>query len=509
MSEEMVNLFGSGSDNSNDNNMSSPERGSDTNEQQGDNDGPHEEMQSTQSQMQDLFGAESDASKDSSDSAASSDERNAAEPKGSPDVNSDEPKEENSDEEGRDPPQQASSDSDSDMGIGRNKSSTGVGASAAPTTQDLFGEDVSSDEETQDKPSTSFRPDISPLSGDEDSMRFSERRIPSPSKDKEDEEEEDEGLSISIELPRCNISLGKELYFVKLPNFLSVDTKPFDSNYYEDISSDEDEILDEEGRARLKLKVENTIRWRYSKDKDGEEIKESNCRFVRWSDGSLSMHLGNEVFDVFKMKVDGEQNHLFVQQGTGLQAQAVFKNKLSFRPHSTTSQTHRKMTQSIADRMNKAQKVKMMPAMEKDPESQRESALKKEDERLRAANRRESQQRRMREKSHLKGLSSGYLNDNDDDDGYENSIAAIKADYKNKKRRPLDIYDDDEDEESEDSAKEDRLRKAKQLNDDDEDDDGDEFDADTRRKRDELATRKKKAGRKIIESDEDSDAESD
>ena len=44
--------------------------------------------------------------------------------------------------------------------------------------------------------------------------------------------------------------------------------------------------------------MENTIRWRYSKDKDGEEIKESNCRFVRWSDGSLSMHLGNEVFDV-------------------------------------------------------------------------------------------------------------------------------------------------------------------------------------------------------------------
>lgn len=63
-------------------------------------------------------------------------------------------------------------------------------------------------------------------------------------------------------------------------------------------------------------------------------------------------------------------------KGTGLQAQAVFKNKLSFRPHSTASQTHRKMTMSIAERMNKAQKVKMMPAMERDPESQRENALK-------------------------------------------------------------------------------------------------------------------------------------
>lgn len=34
-----------------------------------------------------------------------------------------------------------------------------------------------------------------------------------------------------------------------------MDTKPFDPNFYEDVSSDEDEIHDEEGRARLKLKV--------------------------------------------------------------------------------------------------------------------------------------------------------------------------------------------------------------------------------------------------------------
>ena len=41
--------------------------------------------------------------------------------------------------------------------------------------------------------------------------------------------------------------------------------------------------------------------------------------------------------------------------GTGLQGQAVFQSKLTFRPHSTDSQTHRKMTLSIADRFSKAQ----------------------------------------------------------------------------------------------------------------------------------------------------------
>ena len=60
--------------------------------------------------------------------------------------------------------------------------------------------------------------------------------------------------------------------------------------------------------------VENTIRWRYGKDQEGNEIKESNARIVKWSDGSLSLHLGNEIFDIFKMPIEGLQNHLFVQQ---------------------------------------------------------------------------------------------------------------------------------------------------------------------------------------------------
>lgn len=64
------------------------------------------------------------------------------------------------------------------------------------------------------------------------------------------------------------------------------------------------------------MQVENTIRWRFRKDKDGNEVKESNARIVRWSDGSTSLLLG-EVFDVHKNKIDGNFNHLFVQQVCG------------------------------------------------------------------------------------------------------------------------------------------------------------------------------------------------
>ena len=50
----------------------------------------------------------------------------------------------------------------------------------------------------------------------------------------------------------------------------------------------------------MKLKVENTIRWREIFDREGNVLKESNCKLVKWSDGSMSMHLGKEIFDVYK-----------------------------------------------------------------------------------------------------------------------------------------------------------------------------------------------------------------
>ena len=63
-----------------------------------------------------------------------------------------------------------------------------------------------------------------------------------------------------------------------------------------------------------------------------------------------------------------------------------------------------------------------------------ESTAQKEEERLRASIRRESQQRRMREKQHQRGLSSSYLEPDrydDEEEGEEAiSLAAIKSKYK-------------------------------------------------------------------------------
>lgn len=299
-----------------------------------------------------------------------------------------------------------------------------------------------------------------------------------------------------MEIPRIVTNLGRTIHYVKLPNFLSVETRPYDTTTYED-EIDEDEVLDEEGRARLKLKVENGIRWRKVKDADGNEVldefgrpkKESNARIVRWSDGSMSLHLGNEIFDVHTMPIQGDFNHLFVRQGTGLQGQSVFRTKVNFRPHSTESFTHRKMTLSLADRSTKTQKVKVLPIHGKDPDANRNEMIKKEEEKLRAAIRLEGTRKRTKEKNLAKGVSGNYLEDEEDEDEGEISIAAIKKHYKSVKDQ---IYSSDSD--SYDSDRErsgaQRLMKAKKGTIDDED-----SDSDTGHKR-------KKA--RIVESDEES-----
>ena len=60
--------------------------------------------------------------------------------------------------------------------------------------------------------------------------------------------------------------------------------RPFNKDTYEEEDLGDD-TLDEEGKKRVKLKVANTIRWRNEKDENGDVVKQSNARMVRWSDG--------------------------------------------------------------------------------------------------------------------------------------------------------------------------------------------------------------------------------
>ena len=113
------------------------------------------------------------------------------------------------------------------------------------------------------------------------------------------------------------------------------------------------------------------------------------------SDGSYSLHLGNEIFDVHKQPLQSDFNHLFIRQGTGLQGQAVFRTKLSFRPHSVDSHTHKKMTLSMADRSTKSNQIKVISHVGHNPDEGRWERIRKEEQGLREALRKDASKKRV------------------------------------------------------------------------------------------------------------------
>ncbi|GMT12650.1 hypothetical protein PFISCL1PPCAC_3947, partial [Pristionchus fissidentatus] len=294
-----------------------------------------------------------------------------------------------------------------------------------------------------------------------------------------------EGVAVNMDMASHNP------VFVRLPNFLSVAKRPFDPAYYEE--DDDDDALDAEGRNRLKLKVENTIRWRSTINEEGEEMKESNAKMVKWSDGTMSMYLGNEIFDVQHLDVN-DYNHLYIRQGQGLVGQAVFNTKINLRPHSTESVTHKKMTMTMAEKTRKSGQVKMISSVGKNPDSEKQDLVRKEEEALRAAIRRDTAQGKSRMKGRYSGLSSSFLEGRDDASDDE-SPGAIKRAYTKGGRggdggkyegRPLIGASDSEDSDGE-----------RRLNDAQRDSDADSDESDLRQK--------KQQKKQIVTSDEESD----
>ena len=322
----------------------------------------------------------------------------------------------NSDSAGESEKKRRMSDDESDT----NKKSGDGSKSPEVGAEDLFGDDLSvssedeSDKAAKKKVIDSDGDDVARYDDDdagnkrraiigsdsddddaEEKKRDEEEKEPQRYDDKPDEEPVPE-TRIDVEVPKINTNLGKEIHFVKLPNFLSMEARPFDPKTYEDEMDDDSNQQDEEGRTRLKLKVENTIRWRQHFDKDLNVVKQSNARMVKWSDGSYSLHLGNEIFDVHKQPLQSDFNHLFIRQGTGLQGQAVFRTKLSFRPHSVDSHTHKKMTLSMADRSSKSNQIKVISHVGNNPEEGRWEKIRKEEQGLRMAMRADTSKNRVR-----------------------------------------------------------------------------------------------------------------
>ncbi|KAG6850777.1 hypothetical protein H0H93_008815 [Arthromyces matolae] len=255
-------------------------------------------------------------------------------------------------------------------------------------------------------------------------------RLPSTERERRqalEYEEEEAPPEIASEMKEAHVSFpnlpvprGSDgaNWVIRMPNFVKVDSKPFHPDTYVGPEQD-DEELGENIRERsmsIKLKVENTLRWRWTKDMNGSDRRQSNSRIVRWSDGTLSLRLGKELFDInqsldtsatIPRQVIGSQasqpsqtsapDVLLKSQGLTylvaqhkrsqvLQAEAVVTGYMSLRPTGMQSETHRMLVRAVGQKHNKVARLRMAPEPTMDPEREKLELMKQSNKKSKKRN---------------------------------------------------------------------------------------------------------------------------
>ncbi|XP_075519452.1 protein LEO1 homolog isoform X1 [Primulina tabacum] len=231
------------------------------------------------------------------------------------------------------------------------------------------------------------------------------------------------GPPLELEIPlRHPPAESDKMNMIKVSNIMGIDSKPFDPNTF----VEEDFYETDESGSRKRIRLENNVvRWRKVKKPDGTLSMESNARFVEWSDGSLQLHIGNEVLDISKQDAQHEQTHLFLRHGKGiLQSQGSISSKMRFMPSSLSSNSHRLLTALVDSRHKKVYKVKNC-ITDIDPEREKEQKEKAVSQSIKASEllnrKKEKVNRKYTQPARReRQLSPGFLEDAlDEEDGQD------------------------------------------------------------------------------------------
>ena len=148
---------------------------------------------------------------------------------------------------------------------------------------------------------------------------------------------------------------------VRLTNIAGVESRAFDPATFEPA-----EDHHEANR--------NVVRWRRVSRPGGTVKIESNARFVRWSDGTTQLLIGDEVLGVSEQSTEGDDAFVYARPVPGvMQAAAKVRSKLVFRPTNIDSMTHQRLTRAIDRKHVKTSKT-MMHIEVQDPERAKEEA---------------------------------------------------------------------------------------------------------------------------------------
>lgn len=301
-----------------------------------------------------------------------------------------------------------------------------------------------------------------------------------------------------------------QIIVARLPAFLNTEPRAFSPEDYVEHVAPSMAV-----EKRTRLRVENTVRWRHA---DAVTANHSNTRLVKWSDGSWSLQVGSEMFEVTQKPLGDEYQFVFADRQP---AHAVFECQgkldaaMAFRPYGTMSSVHKRLraTNAAQKQQQKQQKTKFIGTLE-NPERAKAEMEKLEAEKERLAKRRLAAEEGAASGRGRRGRrgGSGFGFDDDDDDlfndfgtqfrytrpgGGSGGVTAEEGDDYRRQRDQEDEYDQDfvvaDDEEIEMASE----------------DDVDQLDEEAERERDQriMAAKKGQSGAEVVRPAADGDDE--
>eukprot|EP00531_Pseudo-nitzschia_arenysensis_P007299 CAMPEP_0116134332 /NCGR_PEP_ID=MMETSP0329-20121206/10588_1 /TAXON_ID=697910 /ORGANISM="Pseudo-nitzschia arenysensis, Strain B593" /LENGTH=447 /DNA_ID=CAMNT_0003629033 /DNA_START=83 /DNA_END=1426 /DNA_ORIENTATION=- len=319
---------------------------------------------------------------------------------------------------------------------------------------------------------------------------------------------------------------GTSLHMTKLPNVVAIQTNAFDE-------ADYDEKEEEE---QYKGYMHNMIRWRYKRDENGtmvreggDLVRESNSKLVKWSDGSYTLHIGNEAFDIqnvdssnstgfpglngyvylsqkatFQTKDDDDDDENEEQNGgTVLECVGPVASRLVAKPSSLQSESHKSLTVAVRQRTVKRAKIAQYMT-EEDPEKLKMERIKYNEDADKLRQRKRATGGYRGGGGGRRGMNRSYL-EADDDEGYDTvNIRALKKGSASNYDEGMDDYGDesDDDDYGQSYVNRNRKRLRKAAEEEDDDSDGEEemvFDDDDEEV---VNVHKKKKSTAVLDDDE-------
>ncbi|KAK9477582.1 Leo1-like protein-domain-containing protein [Lipomyces japonicus] len=328
---------------------------------------------------------------------------------------------------------------------------------------DIFGAGSDADEEENTANQTSYLNDYD-----------DEQRQEKP------EFEEVDMQEMEITMPRylARHLAPKKLDLLRVPNFLNVEYPAYEpEKLLEQLDAGESHTA--EFRQKLRAELQNTLRWRYTIDDKNQFKIQSNSKIIRWSDGSLSLKLGKEIFNIKEKIIDDTYVAVSYEQHEIVQFQSKINSSFTLVPTSMSSATHLRLSSAITKGQVKTRNVHNIATTE-DPEKMKREAEKVEESKIRARKKLDTK-RRQKENRYAynrdASMTGPQKSDNEQDfTGIGGHDVYERDDF---------VVSDDEDEERERAARLKRVKKQgsnkyriKSSNEEDEDEEDEEEDDD-------------------------------